>query len=255
MTIRYTIGGVAFSTDEDLPGLPTEGFADGELDTSFLDSDSFRALAPANVTYVCGPDGLNGAIDASSNRCWLPDSFEEPADRAWQLRQMAPIFSALTHRLVLHAGAVEADGAVIAFIGPSGAGKSTLVRFLSTQRHRFVSDDLLPIRFTPAPSAPVAHDLTPISALFFLVRSDTRDVDPVRLEDSMALQSLIANGFGEHGDPSSWAFQFDAYHRIAASIPVYGLTIPDELSSLPLVDEVLGKVTENHQPSATNRML
>lgn len=47
----------------------------------------------------------------------------------------------------LHAGAVEHDGEVVAFLGPSGAGKSTLARELPRidRRLRCAADDVLPV--------------------------------------------------------------------------------------------------------------
>lgn len=50
---------------------------------------------------------------------------------------------AISHRgdLVLHAGAVEIDGAAVLFPGPSGSGKSTLAASFASDGFRFLSDD------------------------------------------------------------------------------------------------------------------
>ena len=58
---------------------------------------------------------------------------------------LGSVFGALCHQnglLPLHAGAVERDGAVTAFLGESGAGKSTLVACLQQRGHRVFSDDI-----------------------------------------------------------------------------------------------------------------
>jgi hypothetical protein len=48
-------------------------------------------------------------------------------------------------RLVLHASAVEAGGAAIAFVGFSGQGKTTMAALLCADGHPLVTDDLLPV--------------------------------------------------------------------------------------------------------------
>ena len=49
----------------------------------------------------------------------------------------------LEGRAVLHASAVEIDGAALAFAGPSGSGKSTLAALMCAAGARLVSDDVL----------------------------------------------------------------------------------------------------------------
>lgn len=58
---------------------------------------------------------------------------------------LGSVFGVLCHQnglLPLHAGAVEYQGTVIAFLGDSGAGKSTLVACLQRRGHAIVSDDI-----------------------------------------------------------------------------------------------------------------
>ena len=52
----------------------------------------------------------------------------------------------------LHAGAIDVNGAVIAFCAESGVGKSTLARACGSDGHA-VADDILPIRLEPQPVA------------------------------------------------------------------------------------------------------
>jgi hypothetical protein len=163
---------------------------------------------------------------------------------------MAPIFSAALGRLVLHAGAVELGDTVVAFVGESAAGKSTLARFLARGGHRFVADDLLPVRFDPEPTTPVDGILIPIGAIAFLRRAVTDSAIAEPLEATDALQYLVRHGFGEHGDRMAWAFQFDAYHRLTKSVPMFSLTIPDDLAALPLVETTLNELVDGRPPGA-----
>ncbi len=250
MIRRYTIGGLAFFVDEALPDLESDGFADNGLRVRFIDDSEFRALDAPGLRRVNGQMGLSGVIDPASWSCWLPDTHADAIDRSWYLRQMAPIFSAVLGRLVLHAGAVEMDESVIAFVGESGAGKSTLARFLADRGHRHVADDLLPVRFAPDPSTPVEDELLPLGVICFLNRSTAGTVTVEPLSAVAAMQGLIRHGFGEHGDPVSWGFQFDAYHHLVEAVPIFDLIVPDDLTALPRVAEALvGLVGDHHAPS------
>ena len=227
---RYTIGGVAFVVAESLPGLDTGGFADITIAASFTDGAPGRDR-PA-VLRVSGPGDLVGLIDTAAMTCWLPDRYSEPTDRAWQLRQMAPVFSSVCERLVLHASGVQTDAGAVGFIGESGVGKSTLARSLSGIGCRIAGDDLMPVRFTPLPHTPVDGRLHPIDGLFFLRRARISWPAITSLGAIDALQLQISNGFGEHGDDDTWAFQFDAYHRLVAAVPHFNLVVPDDLEAL-----------------------
>jgi hypothetical protein len=52
----------------------------------------------------------------------------------------------------LHAGAIDVNGAVVAFCAESGVGKSTLARACGNDGHA-VADDILPVRLDPQPAA------------------------------------------------------------------------------------------------------
>jgi len=239
MTNRYIVGGIAFTADELLEGLDTDGFADAELRVRFVDDGAMHFADRRDARRLAGPVATSGAIAPTTCECWLPALAKDPNQRGWQLRQMAPIFGAALGRLVLHASATEIRGAVVGFIGESGAGKSTLARSLADGGHALAGDDLLPVRFTPTAASPVGHHLSPLRSLFLLNRTGTRDVRSERREPLQALRALIENGFGEHGDPDAWAFQFDAYHRLAEAVPVFTLTIPDDIDALPGVRDAL----------------
>lgn len=55
---------------------------------------------------------------------------------------------------VLHASAVDVDGAAVAFVGQSGRGKSTMAALLCAAGHRLVTDDVLLVE--PGPPATCA---------------------------------------------------------------------------------------------------
>jgi hypothetical protein len=240
MSPRYVVGGAGLDVELQLPDLATDGYADIVLDIRFADETSLRDGSMTGAQRVKGPGELWGFINRDTARCWLPELSDDPAIRAWHVRQMVPIFSSILGRLVIHASAVALEMGVIGFVAPSGGGKSTLAHYLSERGHQFVADDLLAIRFTPEPAVPVEDALESLIALCFL--GDRRGgrviVEPVAA--MVALQRLIHNGFGEHGDPPSWAFQFDAYHRIVDEAgPHFEVTVPDDLAALEGVEEAL----------------
>jgi hypothetical protein len=83
----------------------------------------------------------------------------------WLLRHAIPMARFLWREAeVLHAGAVEINGATAAFLGPCGGGKSTLVRHLIDRGHRVMADDHLLLRrdengfVTVLPSIPFCRD-------------------------------------------------------------------------------------------------
>ena len=250
---RYVIGGIGFLVDGPLPDLSTDGFADAEIRVQFDDALAGGDRGIPTGRLLTGPMDLTGAIDPDSGVAWLPATATNPEARSWHLRQMAPIFSTGLGRLVLHAGAAETADGPIALVGESGAGKSTLAHFLHASGHRLVADDLLPVRFTPTAATPVGDRLRRIAAICVMTRTETRTVQSQRLPVIDALQRLIANGFGEHGDPELWRFQFDAYHRISETIPVFDLTIPDDLDALSRVEKEVARLAEASNDLANGR--
>lgn len=59
-----------------------------------------------------------------------------------------PVLSVLLQQrgfFVLHASAVEINGAAVAFLGAKGDGKSTLAAHLQARGHRLISDDIVPV--------------------------------------------------------------------------------------------------------------
>jgi len=63
------------------------------------------------------------------------------------LNQVLPLALSRQGKLVLHASAVEIDGAGVAFSGDSGRGKSTLAASFATSGSRFLTDDGLQLNW------------------------------------------------------------------------------------------------------------
>ena len=221
MTAAATIGGVRFLMDTLLIGTSDTGFSDLELEARW-----FEGNAP-DATMLAAPMGLHVWIDADDDIVHLPVLDEQVEMRGWQLRQVAPTVSAFYDRLTLHASAVAVDGRVLAFVAGSGTGKTTLAWALVKAGATAISDDLLPIRFDASPVVPTEADRLPIAAMCFLDRRDDT-LTGTALDAGVALRRHIENGFGEHGEPRVWGFQFDAYHRLVSEVPHVHLVVPDD---------------------------
>jgi len=59
------------------------------------------------------------------------------------LNQVVPLAASLQSRIIFHGGAVEIDGAAVAFVGRSGLGKSTLTASFAKSGFNFLTDDTL----------------------------------------------------------------------------------------------------------------
>jgi hypothetical protein len=226
MTASYIVSGIRFTSDRSLLELSNSGFSDLDITVVFTD-------IAVTTSLIQGPDGMSGSFDEITGTLTLLDQADDSAN-AWLLRQIAPIVSSVSERLVLHASAALLPQGVVAFIGESGAGKSTLGQAFPVP----AADDLLPVRFTDTALAPVGDILAPLVAFYFLERSG-QELHREPLPQATALELEIANGFGEHGETGTWAFQFDAYHRLTETVPHYQLTIPDDISALPSVVEFI----------------
>ena len=93
------------------------------------------------------------SADGRAVRCHPAPGTAEPT--YWQLyrNQVAPLMLGLQGALVLHASAVELEGAAVAFVGPSGAGKSTLAAAFVAAGSRFLCDDGLVVDTDVVPPA------------------------------------------------------------------------------------------------------
>ena len=243
MTAAATIGGVRFLMDTLLIGTGDTGFSDLELEALWFEGD-----AP-DATRLAAPMGLHLWIDQEAGVVHLPVLDDEVEMRGWQLRQVAPTVAAFFERLTLHASAVAIDSRVLAFVAGSGTGKSTLAWALVKAGAAPLSDDLLPIRFDDRPIVPTDGARLPIAAVCFLERRGDA-LSTAHLEPSPALRRHIENGFGEHGEPRVWGFQFDAYHRLVTGAPHLDLVLPDDRDQLAAVAEQLIDLVRSGGPSA-----
>ena len=226
MSAVATIGGVSFTMDVPLLGTDDTGFSDLALEARWFSGE------PPDQPPIGAPMELVFWLDHDTRVVHLPVIDDHVEIRGWQLRQVAPAVAACFERLTLHASAVVVDRGVVAFVGGSGVGKSTMAWTLTKAGAKAVSDDLLPIRFDDDPYVPTVDAEHPIAAVCFLERSGDM-LEASSLSSAEALQRHLVNGFGEHGRPEAWQFQFDAYHRLAVASPHVALTVPDDRSRLP----------------------
>jgi hypothetical protein len=236
--------GVRFVTEASLIEADDSEFSDLEVTVEWVPPDSSGYGDP-----IAAPERTYLWVDSDEHRMWLPMLKDTDIMRSWQLRQAAPVVAACFDRLTIHAGAVAIDDKVIAFCGASGVGKSSLAWALVKSGAQPISDDLLPIRFNDSPYVPHGDAQLPLESVLFLSRGSSGP-DTSTLDDSAALQRHVENGFGEHHESAVWAFQFDAYHRLATGALHEDLVIPDDRSRLPEVAEWL---TTHMQPAGESR--
>jgi hypothetical protein len=96
-------------------------------------------------------------------------------------------------RLVLHASAVEVDGAALAFVGQSGQGKTTMATLLCAAGYPLVADDLLPVEphGTQVMCVPVGTELRVREKVEVLLeRFDARTARRLTVDERHALAPL-----------------------------------------------------------------
>jgi hypothetical protein len=107
----------------------------GSLWAQFYRSDhNYLLRFPALADFEVSADG-------QTVLCWPAPGVSEDTAQHLYLNQVLPLALSKQGRLVFHAGAVEIDGAAVAFMGASGKGKSTLTASFATSGFRFLTDD------------------------------------------------------------------------------------------------------------------
>lgn len=233
------LAGVRVRSNRPLPDLPTQGSADQALDVWF--ESASRTVAPADALALDAALGLDGWLAADGRTAVIKPSEESPADAVIVVRRVLPFASTLQGGTVLHGSALLLAAGVHVFVGESGAGKSTLATGLAALGLPTVADDLTPCRtagdaVAVALPAAVRHsaEWAPLAAVHFLARSPAcAAVSFAALSQAQCVALLLRNGFSELAAPPLWAHQFTAYARIAARVPAFALTVPDDRTRLP----------------------
>ena len=227
MSGTVTIAGIRFHVPVDATA-HAEEFADLDVDVAWVDEP-----ATESGTVLGAPSDQTVTIDTDGRLIVLRLLDDANTAGYWQLRQVAPIVAAWHRRLTLHASAVVVDDEVVVFVGGSGTGKSTLAWELTKAGATPVADDLVPVRFTAdGPLIHTGEGPATIRAVCFLERVDAgRSID--LLAPSDAFRRHLRDGFGEHGHPDVWAYQFDTYHHLAGAVPHMSLRVPDDRAEVP----------------------
>jgi hypothetical protein len=210
-------------------------------------------------TFTFGP----GRIEISAQPGVAPDAINDAHRRL----ALPLVLAALGHQ-VLHGSAVLMAGGVVALCATSGAGKSTLAYGFARRGLRPVADDAvaldsstgepvvvsLPFALRLRPqsrahfsvngelaTAPArAPDRLPLSAICTLERAAVRAPRVERLAPSEAFPEVLAHAYSFGlADPPRRRRMVDAYLRLASSVPVFRVTVPD---GLDVVDSTLDAI-------------
>src|SRR5712692_6227622 len=161
--VAYQYGQTAVASNVALPELPRAG-SGGDRVTSFTLQPPTRLHAPGDCFHEWKtPQGgvyasfrrvsggyavhfIRRAIfevsaDLTSIRCVPSPGTSAATIRHLFLDIVMPLVLSLAGRHVLHASAVEHNGAAVLFIGASGDGKSTLASILAEGGSRVLADD------------------------------------------------------------------------------------------------------------------
>ncbi len=179
----------------------------------------------------------------------------------WIFHTFFPIVLELRREYkMLHVGAVEIAGGPVFFSAPSFGGKSTLTDYFIRKGHALYSDDTLPLRkengrYIAYPSFPYhrpyrqpetlgyrvknfAGGPAPLKALFELegVAADAKVeiISPIGIERFKAFfySSFIKFSFMKKE-------RFDFFTQMAMEVPVYKVTVPQDLERLDEVYEAI----------------
>lgn len=179
------------------------------------------------------------------------------------LSVVVPLMLAERGDLVLHAAAVALDGRALLFAAPSGRGKSTLAAALTRAGAALIAEDgvVLDVGGGRAPAAwsgprgvrlrapgrsSAEHGFaaglmtdghsepdprTPVGALV-LLRERGRDPAPAPLSPAVAAVRL-APALEHAGGPEGVRRSFALLAALAAAVPSYEVSLPDDLALLP----------------------
>lgn len=89
-----------------------------------------------------------GAFMVKGGREIIIDRIQGVEDEVLRLIILGQAMAVLLHQrgyLILHAGAIEVEGGVVAFLGASGSGKSTMIAALNSLGYGLVADDVVAV--------------------------------------------------------------------------------------------------------------
>ncbi len=234
---RHVVAGLLVHTPRPFPGLPVQGFHDGEVVVRIVDDPNPQSDGWRDVP-IDSPVRLRLRIDGGEIEAASADTSLD--ELAVAVRSSIPFAAALQSKVTLHAAGVFLAGGTAAIVGASGAGKSTLAEAMRDEGLAVVADDLLPCRLkigrVAVPSPPDAsgnHGMAKLTGVYFLARESDLD-RPVlrRLGGRGCFKRLVRHGFGEIAVAAAWSAQVDVYHRIADQLPAFEMNIPDDLGRL-----------------------
>lgn len=104
----------------------------------FRTGSGYLIRFPGLADFQVSADGL-------SVICWPAEGVPDGTVQHLFLNQIVPLAQSRAGNLMFHAGAVEVDGACVAFMGQSGRGKSTLTASFATAGTPFLTDDGLSV--------------------------------------------------------------------------------------------------------------
>jgi hypothetical protein len=146
--------------------------------------------------------------------------------RAW-VRSVVPRVLALRGIHLLHASAVELDGALTVFTGPSGAGKTTTARAFVRSGARLISEDLLVL----APSSSNRRAVVDGEAAIRRWVAERAARLAVHPDEAIPCDELDRCVDGDHL-PIAQVLVIDAARRAGDRIQIEPLSRPDALVAL-----------------------
>jgi hypothetical protein len=204
-----------------------------------------------------------GRIELSADSGVGPDAIHDAHRRL----ALPLVLAALGHH-VLHGSAVLMPGGVVALCARSGAGKSTLAYGFTRRGLDPVADDAVVLE--PSSSAPlvvplpfalrlrsqsrvhfsvdgelatqpdVAQEGLQLAAICTLERADVAAPRVERLPPARAFRAVLAHAYSFGlADAPRRRRMVDGYLRLASSVPVFLVTVPDGLETLDLTLEAI----------------
>jgi hypothetical protein len=202
-------------------------------------------------TFTFGPESIELAA--------RPDLGAEVIQDAHRRLALPLVLAALGHQ-VLHGSAVLMPAGVVALCAASGTGKSTLAYGFARRGLPAVADDAVAIEPGRAPrvrqlpfalrlrAEALAHfsvngdvdarhhavkESLPLAAVCTLERGAARQPRIERLPPADAFPAVLAHAYSFGlADPPRRRSMVDAYLRLASSVPVFRVSVPNDIGSL-----------------------